>query len=93
MKGGRQQTVLVLALALIPGSVGFLGIGHYYLHRLRRGFVLFLAGWVLYFLFGRLYISLGSYLALYLWQAYDAYRISRRPPAIAPPEPAEKENK
>ena len=81
---------LALAVALIPGSAGFLGIGHYYLRRLRRGFVLFLIGWVLYFLFGNLPIGLGSYLALYLWQAYDVYHISRRPSSIAPPAVEEK---
>lgn len=33
-------------LALVPGFLGFLGIGHLYLGRVMRGLLLLLAGWV-----------------------------------------------
>ncbi len=38
---------MTLTLALVPGFLGFWGIGHLYLGRVRRGLLLLVSGWVL----------------------------------------------
>ena len=41
----RQKMAMLLAALL--GAVGFLGIGHFYVGRIRRGFILLMGAWVL----------------------------------------------
>ncbi len=36
-----------MLLAALPGAVGFLGIGHLYIGRLRRGLILLVGAWAL----------------------------------------------
>jgi hypothetical protein len=36
-----------LLLGILPGLIGFLGIGHFYAGRIRRGLILLIGGWVL----------------------------------------------
>lgn len=46
MKTLKNEQVAIL-LAVLPGAVGFLGIGYIYVGRLRRGLVLLVGAWAL----------------------------------------------
>lgn len=46
MKTLKNEKVAIL-LAVLPGAVSFLGIGHLYVGRLRRGLVLLVGTWAL----------------------------------------------
>ena len=40
----KSQKIAML-LATLPGAVGFLGIGHLYIGRIRRGLILLMGAW------------------------------------------------
>ena len=40
----KSQKIAML-LAALPGAVGFLGIGHLYIGRIRRGLILLMGAW------------------------------------------------
>ena len=44
MKTLKNEKVAIL-LAVLPGAVGFLGIGHFYVGRIRRGLILLMGAW------------------------------------------------
>ncbi|MDO8490853.1 MAG: hypothetical protein Q7T04_02415, partial [Dehalococcoidia bacterium] len=44
----RKKEWLVLLLAMLPGFIGFLGIGHFYLGKWGRGLVLLVVGLVVW---------------------------------------------
>ena len=46
MKTLKNEKVAIL-LAVLPGAVGFLGIGHFYVGRFRRGLVFLVGAWAL----------------------------------------------
>ena len=46
MRPPKSKTIAIL-LAALPGILGFLGIGHLYLGRIRRGLILLIGNWVL----------------------------------------------
>lgn len=75
------------------GIIGLMGGGHLYLGKTRRGIVLLVIGIILAILvWGRLFLSfiklsLGYtgaaifdtiYFVLWIWQTYDAYRLSKK---------------
>jgi len=38
---------IAIILAALLGAVGFLGIGHFYVRKIRRGFILLVGAWIL----------------------------------------------
>jgi hypothetical protein len=40
-----KKEYLAIILAILLGAVGFLGTGHFYLGRIRRGLILLIGGW------------------------------------------------
>ncbi len=44
MASPKNEKITVL-LAVLPGVIGFLGIGHLYVGRIRRGFILLISAW------------------------------------------------
>ena len=43
----RKSEKMAILLAVLPGAIGFLGIGHLYIGRLRRGLILLVGAWAL----------------------------------------------
>lgn len=68
--------------AILPGLLGFLGIGHFYARRLGTGFLFLLAGLALLLAAGMCFWHLGeevwaivfgiAYVGLLVWQTFDA---------------------
>lgn len=56
-------------LALVPGLLFFLGMGHLYLGRVGRGVVLLVSGWVVFGLAWALFLLGVSALAFSRWTA------------------------
>ncbi|MFY3739738.1 MAG: hypothetical protein HMLIMOIP_000157 [Candidatus Nitrosomirales archaeon] len=86
-----KRSGLVFLLALLPGFFCIMGMGHFYLRRIGSGILILIVGLgagmflVGFFVFsGGFAVSiplqlffLAPYLALNIWQAYNAYKIAK----------------
>jgi hypothetical protein len=84
----KKDPTAALLLGLLPGLIGFWGIGHIYAGSVLKGLLIMFTGWALIFLtlltgpFSLCFFIVG--LVLWLSQSFDAYRTaamynSRRP--------------
>jgi TM2 domain-containing membrane protein YozV len=78
-------------LAAVAGALLFLGVGHFYVGRIRRGLAFLIAGWAINIL---LFISLLFFwllwpiiitvalgiasFAIWAWSIYDAYSLAKQ---------------
>lgn len=89
--GGQQKSAGIAAvLALVLGLFGVMGIGHMYVGRLSRGFIILIAGLALIaaititavlgvaapVLWAVTLICGIALVLLWIWQTYDAYRLA-----------------
>ncbi len=66
-----------IALALIAGIIGFNGMGHLYIGKIRRGIVILVIGWVILGI-TFLFVPFGIiYLIFWIWQAYEVNNKSK----------------
>ena len=88
---GTKSVGVTVILALVPGFLGFYGIGYLYLDRVARGLVILFADWIISLIgIGFLFLGflvhpflalavvffLGS-LALFIWQIIDAGNLAK----------------
>ena len=88
----RKNPGITAVLALVFGIFGLYGIGHIYVGRLKRGFILLAVGIVLAILtylsliFGIFTFGLGFIIAipliivdlvLWIWQTFDSYKLAK----------------
>jgi len=75
---------VTLILSLVLGLFGFLGVGHIYIDKLGRGFVLLFIGWILLgigvstFMFGVGFVLLVIYFVIYIYHVIDARDNARK---------------
>lgn len=80
--GSPQQTHSkkpenTLAISILAGAVAFHGVGHLYVGKITKGIKLLVVGWIMAAL-TILFPPFGIiYFVFWIWQAYDAYRISK----------------
>lgn len=89
----HKSSGVAAVLALVLGIIGLMGIGHIYVGRIRRGIILLIIGIFLAvltwgsFLLGFVTFGLGFLVgiffaiilfALWIWQTYDAYSLSKK---------------
>jgi len=78
----NESTTLIIALVL--GLFGFLGIGHIYIGKAGKGFVLLIVGWILLgiggatIMFGVGFIFLVLYLVIFIHQILSARDNARK---------------
>ncbi len=83
---GRKSEGIAVMLAILIGFIGFYGMGHLYVGRIRRGIAILLIDWAISIIgivfvvillpLGILFL-LGSF-ALFIWQIFDAHGLARQ---------------
>lgn len=67
----RKSRKVAVGVALIAGILGFNGIGHLYINKLKRGVSLLLIGWI-FLVLTFFFIPFGVvFLIFWIWQAFD----------------------
>jgi TM2 domain-containing membrane protein YozV len=66
-----------IALALIAGIIGFNGIGHLYIGKIRKGIVILVVGWIILAITFLFVPFVLIYFIFWIWQAYDVNKSAK----------------
>ena len=77
MAAQTKNAGTAIVIALIAGILGFNGIGHLYIGKIRKGIVILVVGWIILTITFLFVPFVLIYFIFWIWQAYDVNKSAK----------------